>query len=122
VVPGVGPAIAQSVVKFLSDTGNRRVLKRLAEAGVAMVEREVTRTAGPLSGRTFVLTGTLRRFTREEAKRRIEALGGRVVNAVSRTTSYLVVGEEPGSKLEEARRLDVPTVDERAFLRIIEEA
>lgn len=77
-VPGVGPRIAASVSRFFSDAGNRRVCRRLKAAGVQVVERRMRRTAGRLSGQTFVLTGTLAGFTREEARRLIEARGGRV--------------------------------------------
>ena len=81
-----------------------------------MEEREAPRASGPLAGKTVVLTGTLRRFSRDEARDRIEALGGRVTDSVSRKTDLLVVGEEPGEKLSEACRLGVPTCGERAFL------
>jgi DNA ligase (NAD+) len=77
------------------------------------------RTAGRLSGQTFVLTGTLAGFTREEARRLIEACGGRVADAVSKRTSVIVVGEEPGQKLDAARRLGIQTVDEQRFRRLI---
>jgi DNA ligase (NAD+) len=115
-IPGVGSTIAQSVVKFLGDAGNRRVIERLGASGVAMEEREAPRAGGPLAGKTMVLTGTLRTLSRDEARDRIEALGGRVTDSVSRKTDLLVVGEEPGEKLSQARRLGVTTLDERAFL------
>ena len=77
------------------------------------------RTAGRLSGQTFVLTGTLAGLTREEARRLIEARGGRVADAVSKRTSVIVVGEEPGQKLDAARQLGIQTVDEQRFRRLI---
>jgi DNA ligase (NAD+) len=110
-IPGIGPAIAESIVKFFADAGNRAVLRRLRAAGLAVTEA-VTAERGPLAGRTFVLTGALAGLTRDEAAARIEARGGRVVDTVSRRTDYVVVGEAPGRKLEEARRLGVRTLDE----------
>jgi DNA ligase (NAD+) len=120
-VPGVGPAIAQSVVKFFDDAGNRRLVERLQAVGVATSEPKPGRQPGPLAGWTFVLTGALRRLTREQARARIEALGGRVGETVSKRTSHLVVGEAPGTKLATARRLGVPTLGEAEFLRLVED-
>jgi DNA ligase (NAD+) len=73
----------------------------------------------PLAGKLFVLTGSLASMTREEAKEKIEALGGSVGSSVSKKTDYLVVGEEPGSKLEKAKQLGIPTVDEQEFLKLL---
>jgi DNA ligase (NAD+) len=108
-IPGVGAAIAESAVKFFADPANRAVLRRLRAAGVrttgtAPVERR------PLAGRTFVLTGALPGLTREEAAARVQALGGHVTDTVSRRTDAVVVGEAPGRKLEDARRLGVRTL------------
>jgi len=75
----------------------------------------------PLEGLTFVITGTLHSMTREEAKVRLEALGAKVASSVSRKTSCLIVGENPGSKLQKARQLGVPIIDEATFLRLLEE-
>lgn len=119
-VGGVGPAVAQSVVKFFGDAGNRRMIARLREAGVAMSEPR-RHGAAPLGGRRFVLTGTLARLTRDEARERIERQGGRVAQSVSATTDYVVVGESPGGKLADARRLPVTILDENEFLRLIGE-
>jgi DNA ligase (NAD+) len=112
---GVGPHIAASVHTFLADPTNRRVLGRLAEAGVVTTEGDSDEEARPLEGKSFVLTGTLQRFTRDEARELIERRGGRVTGSVSRKTDYVVVGEAPGSKAEDARRLGVKIVDEQAF-------
>ncbi len=119
VVPGVGPRIAASAVRFFSDAGNRRVCRRLRAAGVRVAERVVRPTAGPLAGQTFVLTGTLAGLTREEARRLIEARGGRVADGVSKRTDVVVVGETPGQKLDTAHRLGIRTVDERRFRRLV---
>jgi DNA ligase (NAD+) len=118
-VPGIGPQIAASVVRFFSDAGNRRVCRRLQAAGVRVVERVVRPAPGRLSGRTFVLTGTLSGLTRAEARRLIEARGGRVADSVSKRTDVVVVGEAPGQKLDAARRLGIRTVDERRFRRLV---
>jgi DNA ligase (NAD+) len=117
-VHGIGPQIAQSVRKFFDDPANREVIEKLKRAGVDMGEA-VPEPSGPrpLEGRTFVLTGTLTTMTRDEARERIERLGGRVTSAVSKKTSFVVVGEAPGSKADDARRLGVPVLDEAAFRR-----
>ena len=75
--------------------------------------------SGPLLGKTFVITGTLEAFSREEAKARIEALGGKVTNSLSSKTDYLVVGDSPGSKLDKATKLGVATLDEKAFTELL---
>jgi DNA ligase (NAD+) len=120
-VPEIGPVLAASVCEWFSDEANRRLLERLAAAGVrttgpVSVRAEVT---GPLTGKTFVLTGTLAGMTREEAAAAIEAAGGRVSGSVSKKTTYVVSGADPGSKAEKARTLGVPVLDERAFLALI---
>jgi DNA ligase (NAD+) len=119
-LPGIGPKIAESVVAFLGEENNRLVLERLQRAGVVTTE---PRRAGarPLAGRTFVLTGKLKHFTRDTARERIEELGGRVTGSISTHTDYLVVGAFPGRKLDKARRLGVQTIDERALDQMIHE-
>ncbi len=117
--PGVGPAIARSVARFLADGGNRRVLHRLAAAGVSMSEPRTALGARRLVGRSFVLTGALTGLTRDDAVELLERLGARVTGSVSRKTDYVVVGDRPGDKLEAARRLGVPTLTERAFLAMV---
>jgi DNA ligase (NAD+) len=119
VVPGVGPQIAASIVRFFSDPGNREVCRRLQAAGVRVAERVARPTDGSLAGRTFVLTGTLAGLTREAARRLIETRGGRVADAVSRRTDAVVVGEGPGQKLDAARRLGIRTMDEARFRRLV---
>ena len=114
-VPDVGPTVAESIRSFFQSPRNARVLADLAEAGVRTRDALApvpAAPAQPLAGQTFVLTGTLPSMTREEARARIEARGGRVVDAVSRKTSFVVVGEGAGSKLERARELGVPLLDE----------
>jgi DNA ligase (NAD+) len=120
-VPGIGPKIAESVAKFFAEGSNRRVVRRLASAGVLTEETAASgREGGPLTGKTFVLTGTLRRFTRDEAKGLIEERGGRITETVSPRTNYVVVGAAPGEKLAAARRLGVATLDEPAFVALVQ--
>jgi DNA ligase (NAD+) len=109
---GIGPVIARSVADFLADPRNREELARLRELGVEWprASRREAARGGPLEGKTFVLTGTLPGVSREEAKRRIEAAGGKVASSVSKKTSYLVAGDEPGSKLRKAQELGVPVL------------
>jgi len=116
---GIGPQIAQSVAKFFSESANRKTIERLRAVGVAMREEGVGEGPRPLAGKTFVLTGTFRRTTRDEAKDLIIRLGGRVTGSVSKKTDYVVVGEEPGSKADDAKRLGVHTLDEAEFLKLV---
>ncbi|MGO5239496.1 NAD-dependent DNA ligase LigA [Parolsenella sp. LCP21S3_E11] len=120
-VEGVGPKIAHSVREFLSVEENAAVLERLREAGV-ILEEEQTGEAAPqtLAGLTFVLTGTLERHTRDEAKAALQAFGAKVSGSVSKKTSYVVAGAAAGSKLTKAEQLGVPVLDEEALDRILE--
>ena len=118
-VHGIGDVIAASVRKFFDETANVTMLRALGELGVDLTERgAVVDGPRPLAGKTFVLTGTLASLTREAARERIEALGGRVTSSVTRKTSYVVVGEAPGGKADDARRLGVAILDEAAFLTL----
>ena len=121
-VAGVGPIVAESLRSFLDDPASRRLLDRLAAAGVRMDTDLVDPTAGveqSLSGQTFVITGTLVSMSRAEAKRAIEAHGGKVTGTLSGKTRGVVVGADPGSKLNKARGLGVETLDEQAFRKLI---
>ncbi|RLB75408.1 MAG: DNA ligase (NAD(+)) LigA, partial [Deltaproteobacteria bacterium] len=117
-VPEIGPVIAASVYRYFRRAETRRLLRKLKAQGVEplRVKRAVS---GPLSGLTFVLTGTLPSMTREEAKRLIEENGGKVASSVSRRTNYVVAGEKPGSKLQKARALGVPVLDQTRFLGLL---
>jgi DNA ligase (NAD+) len=123
--PDVGPVVARSVRSFLDEPANQALLRRLIEHGVRAADPEPAEVPGaqpastPLSGQTFVLTGTLDSMSREEAARRIEALGGKVASSVSRKTTWLVAGRDAGSKLEKARALGVAELDEAGFLALI---
>ncbi|HZP91425.1 MAG TPA: NAD-dependent DNA ligase LigA [Burkholderiales bacterium] len=119
-VPDVGPVVAVSIANFFREPHNRQVIRRLREAGVAWKEERPRAGRGaPLAGRTFVLTGTLPHLTRDEAKQRIEAAGGRVTGSVSKKTDYVVVGADPGGKLEKARDAGVAVLDEEGLLELL---
>ncbi|MDI1483774.1 NAD-dependent DNA ligase LigA [Polyangium sp. y55x31] len=117
-VEGVGPTIGKAVREAFDRPAMQALVEDLRRAGVRLTE-ERKGTEGPLSGKTFVITGTLAGMSREAAKARIEALGGKVTSSVSSRTNYLVVGEGPGSKLEKAEKLGVPTLDEARFLELL---
>ncbi len=120
-VPDVGPVVASSVARFFAEPHNRDVIAQLRAAGVGWEEGAPQRAAaGPLAGRTFVLTGTLPTWSRDEAKGRIEAAGGKVAGSVSGKTDYVVAGEEAGSKLDKARALGVAVIDEEELKRLLE--
>ncbi|HEY5658808.1 MAG TPA: NAD-dependent DNA ligase LigA [Myxococcota bacterium] len=116
-IEGIGPTIAESVVRFFADARNAQEVCRLREHGVRWEKTapSTSRGEGPLKDKTFVLTGTLEGLPRSEAKRRIESQGGKVTSAVSKKTSYVVAGAEPGSKLDKARKLGVEVLDQAAF-------
>jgi DNA ligase (NAD+) len=116
---GVGTVIATAVREFFDREEARALLEKLRRAGVRLEETR-EKLEGPLTGKTFVITGTLAAMSREVAKERIEALGGKVTNSLSGATSYLVVGDSPGSKLDKAAKLGVATLDEAAFLSLLE--
>jgi len=121
-IPGIGPKIAASVVAFFRNEENRRLIRRLQEAGVNMEEQEEA-NEGPLAGQVFVFTGTLSSMAREEAHRRVRDLGGIPSDTVTRRTTYLVVGADPGAaKLNQARRYGIPTLTEEEFLAMLNEA
>jgi DNA ligase (NAD+) len=117
-IHGIGPQIADAVARFFAEPRNRRTIERLAEAGVVMQEEGHTEGPRPLEGKTLVLTGSLRSLTRDQARDLILRRGGRVTGSVSKKTSYVVLGEDAGSKADDAKRLGVPTLDEAAFLEM----
>ena len=118
----IGPVLAASVRAFAEEPHNRALVAKLAAAGVNMESLQAApdvSAPGPLAGKTFVLTGALPTMTREEATKAIEELGGKVAGSVSKKTSYVVAGEEAGSKLEKARQLGIPVLAEPDFREII---
>ena len=122
-VPGVGPTIAESVARFFADPRNAREVARLRELGVRWPVTEPVRAGeeveGPLSGKTFVLTGTLEGLSRAEAKARIEAAGGKVTGTVSKKTDYVLAGDAAGSKLRKAQELEVTVLDLEGFEKLL---
>ncbi len=119
-VSDVGPIVAQSIRTFFEQAHNREVVEQLRACGVTWEEGEpAARAPQPLSGKTFVITGTLPTLSRDEAKDRVEAAGGKVAGSVSKKTDYVVAGEEAGSKLVKALALGVPVIDEAALLALL---
>lgn len=120
-IPEVGPKMAESIVQWFKQPENIKLINKLKAAGVNMESSEALMPkSGKLAGKTFVLTGTLQQFKREQAKALIEELGGKVASSVSKKTSYVVVGENPGSKYEKALQLGVEILDEEQFKNLIE--
>ena len=119
-VPEIGLTVAQSVRDWFDDPGNIELCKRLEAAGVqTRIERSSEPADESLAGKTFVLTGTLAEYTRDEARAAIEARGGRVSSSVSKKTDFVVAGEEAGSKLDKATELGVAVLDEAAFKQML---
>ena len=119
----IGPEISESVVSYFQEHSNRRVIDQLRELGFLIVDTpsRQDRTALPFSGKSFVFTGGLARLTRDEAKALVERLGATVSSGVSKKTSYVVAGADPGSKLDQAQKLGVTVLNEEAFLDLMEQ-
>jgi DNA ligase (NAD+) len=119
----IGPVLAESVRSWFDEPRNRQLIDRLRDAGVNMEvpleQRIAAEIPGTLTGRTYVITGTLQSMSREDATSALERLGAKVTNSVSKRTTGVVVGTEPGSKAEKAQTLGVPVLDEAAFLELI---
>lgn len=113
----IGPVVAESIYGFFRDAGNIKLLNDLEKAGVKIIPDKAPE--GKLAGKSFVVTGTLKALSREEAHERVRALGGNVSSAVSAKTSFLVAGENPGSKYEKAKRLGVKIIEEREFASML---
>jgi DNA ligase (NAD+) len=119
-VPDVGPVVAASIARFFAEPHNVEVIEQLRAAGVHWTEGEPAAAVNsPIAGKTFVLTGTLPTLTREAAKDKIEALGGKVAGSVSKKTHFVVAGEEAGSKLDKAREIGVPVLDEAGLRALL---
>jgi DNA ligase (NAD+) len=123
-IPGLGPEIATSVYEFFHNPNTREIVAKLREVGVRLADRAPQAAARPrpLAGKTFVITGTLPTLSRQEAAELIKGHGGRVTDSVSKNTDYLVVGEAAGSKLDKARKLDVPTISEEDLRRMVSQS
>lgn len=113
----VGPVVAESIYKFFRDESNLKLLNDLEKAGIKIIPDKAQE--GKLAGKTFVVTGTLESMSREEAHDKIRALGGSVGSAVSSKTSYVMAGENPGSKYDKAKKLGVKILDEKEFLELV---
>ncbi len=118
-IPGIGPETAHEVVEFFAREENRHVIEKLRQAGVKMSEAQGEVKANTLAGMTFVFTGELKSLTRDQAEALVRSLGGRATSSVSKATTYVVVGENPGSKYQKALALGVPILDEAQFLVLI---
>lgn len=117
-IPEIGPEVANSIVAFFGDEKNRQTIKRILDAGVIIESKRNDKK--PLAGITFVFTGALKGMSREEARKRVEALGAKTAASVSKKVDYVVVGEEAGSKAERALSLGLKVIDEDEFLRMIQ--
>ena len=114
----VGPRVSQAIREFFDEEKNRELIEKLRAAGLTFTA-EKRKKSSQLEGLTFVLTGTLPTLTREDAKAKIEAAGGRVSGSVSKKTHYIVAGEEAGSKLDKARELGVKVIDDAALVELL---
>ncbi len=120
-IEGIGPKIAESVVEFFAAEENRKVIEKLRRAGVRMQDDGGGRDGLPLAGLTFVVTGRLQGYTRLQIEQRIRELGGQVADSVTKKTTHVIVGEDPGSKAARARQLGKPMLDEAAFEALVAE-
>ena len=118
-VQDIGPAVAESIVNYFQDKQHKNFIEKLDKIGIEIETNKLGTQNSKLKGRTFVLTGTLELMSRDEAKNKIRALGGEVNESVSKKTTYVVAGAEPGSKLEKARKLSVKILDEKEFLTLL---
>jgi DNA ligase (NAD+) len=119
-VDGVGPTIAQAIIEWFDISWHKGIVEHWQKAGVVMSE-EVKESGQSLAGLTFVLTGMLTGFTREQADEAITSRGGKSAGSVSKKTSYVIVGDSPGSKYDKALELGVPILDEAAFVKLLGE-
>jgi DNA ligase (NAD+) len=118
----VGPRVAEAIQEFFHEERNREVIKKLRDAGLRFEQEQKRKADGKLTGKQFVLTGTLPTYTRDQAKQMIEESGGRVVGSVSKKTDFVVAGADPGSKLEKARTLGITILDEAGLRELLNRA
>jgi DNA ligase (NAD+) len=117
-VEGIGPEVAASVYQFFRDKKNKESIELLKKAGVTVIEPKV-KGKGKLAGKTFLFTGALKAFGRDEARDLVESMGGMTASSVSKKVDFVVVGEDPGSKLDKAKELGVKTLTEEEFRKMI---
>lgn len=120
-IEGIGPTLAESVVEFFRQGSVHKLIEKLSRAGVNFREKVVALGEQPLAGKTFVFTGELKNYTRSAAEKLVKDLGGEAISSVSKNTAYVVVGTEPGSKYEKAKKLGVKIITEEEFLRLVKE-
>jgi len=118
-VPDVGPIVAESIYAWFQKKYNQNLINKFGKAGVKILEEKTSAKSEKLAGKTFVLTGALETLGRDEARDRIRDLGGDVSSSVSKNTDYVVMGTEPGSKYDRAKKLGVKTIDEKEFLKML---
>ena len=116
----VGHEIAESIIKFFSDTRSKKILEKLLESDIKIMYPDKSSTTDKLSGLTIVITGTLDSMSRDQARDLIEQNGGKVTSTVSKNTSYLLAGDNPGSKLEKAEKLNIEILDKEKLLKLID--
>jgi DNA ligase (NAD+) len=119
VIDQVGPVMAESIYRYFRDPSHRGVIDALLAAAVRPQPPAPKKAPGKLWGKTVVVTGTLKDFSRQQAEQAIREAGGKVSGSVSKKTDYVVVGESPGSKLEKARSLGVEVIDEEQFVKMV---
>jgi len=118
-IHGIGPAMAEDIYEFFHEKHNREVIRALIKAGIRWPKPTRVKKDSALAGKTFVLTGGLSSMSRDEARRKLQELGAKVTDSVSKKTDYVIVGEEPGSKADKAKALGITMLDEKAFLKLI---
>ncbi len=116
-IENIGPIVSHSIYEFFQHKENLMLVKKLLANGVS-IEKATKKAIGPLTGKTFVITGTLETMSRESAKEKILALGGKVSGSVSKLTDYVLAGDTPGSKYDTAQKLGVKIIDEKEFLKM----
>jgi len=122
IVTEVGPVVAKSVLDFFESDNGKNILRRMKQSGIRLKSEKLSAKKAaelPLSGKTFVLTGTLPSMTREEATEKIEARGGHVTGSVSKKTDYVLAGAEPGGKFDKAKELGIRIIDEAEFRKML---
>ncbi len=117
-VEGIGPEVAASVVQFFNDKKNKESIERLKKAGVRVIEPKV-KEKGRLAGKTFLFTGTLKAYGRDEARSLVESMGAKTASSISKKVDFVVVGEDPGSKFDKAKELGIKTLTEEEFKKLI---
>ena len=118
-IDGVGEEMARGIVRFFANDKIKIIIKKLKEANVSLYEEQEELTGTSLNGLKFVITGELESLTRSEIKEKIELQGGKTTSAVSKKTDYLLCGENPGSKLDKAKQLNVKIINEQEFFNLL---